>query len=236
MQSTEKLERLRALYESSETSQSEWNAEFLEFQVACAEDSLKDEEARQGYELACLNCIKINDNVSFKRYYAKLKHYEGDKQNPLICAVHLMSLLTCNELAEFHTQLETLPRRLLQDSAIQFVLQVERNLMVGDYASVFKAEAPSEFGSFLQNLFITVRSDISECVEKGYDHISKEGAIELLQLNNEKELDGIIGECGWDDSNGNIIQFKESGAEKAVVNKQRMGMHLGYVDSIEAIV
>jgi len=236
------MQKLESAFQSGDASQ--WSSIFSKFQVDCASGAVKGNDARRGYELACLSDIKSNDLEAFQRHYSRVRQYTLDmkqayssknaKQSIKVCAVHLMILLSEQMLADFHTELEILPRSILADPHIQFVLNVERWLMMGDYRKVLTAKPPEGFGSFLQRLYQTVREDIASCLEVTYTNISFEGAMKLLQLEDRVKLDEIIANREWKTHIENIYFKGDSMSDKLATD--RISKLLDFTEQIEAIV
>ena len=86
-----------------------------------------------------------------------------------LLGLNLMCLLSQNRVAEFHTELERLPSKELNDIYIKTPISLEQYIMEGSYNKVLllKENVPAEsFGFFFDILLVTVRNEIASCLEK----------------------------------------------------------------------
>lgn len=85
----------------------------------------------------------------------------SSRRSPVI-GLNLIRLLTQNRIADFHTELESLPPKELvgDDPFIKHPVNLERWLMEGSYSKVWNAreEAPAEeYKFFVDSLMGTIR-------------------------------------------------------------------------------
>lgn len=136
-----------------------------------------------------------------------------------IIALYLLLLLSKNEIAEFHTELETLAtlgsnddsadapllEELLKTNVyLRYPVDLERWLMEGSYHKVWKAitdptsvPAP-EFGILAESLLFTVRDEIARSAESAYEFLPIDNARHLLYLQSDEELIAFAeNQPGW---------------------------------------
>lgn len=73
--------------------------------------------------------------------------------------LNLLRLLVANRIAEFHTELELIPEKGMQDELVRSAVQLEQWLMEGAYNKVLAAgsKLPPEAGLAIEQLSATVR-------------------------------------------------------------------------------
>merc|ERR1712020_66159 len=139
------------------------------------------------------------DIPGFERYMAQLQTYYHDHQGQLpdspyqyqLLGLNLLCLLSQNRVAEFHTELERLPAKEVQNNVyIKHPVSLEQYIMEGSYNKVLlaKGNVPAEnFTFFIDILLCTIRDEIASCLEKAYTTISCNEASRMLNLR-EAEL------------------------------------------------
>lgn len=185
--------------------------------------------ARDILEIAALASIHLNDESAFGRYYAQLQPFYDDDQNisppssnkSKLIGLHLLLLLSNNDIAEFHTALETLVGVAEDDVFIQYPVMLERWLMEGSYDKVWNAtkstQVPSEeYSLFTKILVNTIRNEIAMCSEKAYPSIPVVNGINLFFLDSERAVVEFAREKGWDIRDGRIY-FPEESESKGVL-------------------
>ena len=84
--------------------------------------------------------------------------------------LNLLCLLAQNRVAEFHTELERLPGKEIQNNVyIKHPVSLEQYIMEGSYNKVLlaKGNVPAEsYNFFIDILMDTVRNEIASCLEK----------------------------------------------------------------------
>jgi len=151
---------------------------------------------RDVLEMGALFSISAKDIPAFERYMAQLKSYYLDYSNFLpesslkyeLLGLNLLWLLTQNRVAEFHTELELLSPKDIQNNVfIHYPVSLEQYLMEGCYNKIFiarsKVPAPS-FSYFLDILVDTIRDEIAACMEKSFDKIHLSEAAKMLSITN----------------------------------------------------
>ena len=148
---------------------------------------------RSVLEIATLLAIEKQDLEGFERNMAELKTYYFDVSDELaespyyhhLLGLDLLNLLAQNRLADFHANLELLPREATKKTYIRHPIQLEQFLMEGSYNKIFLARenVPAEnYKFFMDILVMTVRSEIAKCMEEAYDHLSVSDVARLLHF------------------------------------------------------
>jgi 26S proteasome regulatory subunit N12 len=112
--------------------------------------------ARDILEVGALASIHQPDDSAFSRYYSQLQPFYEDPRlsapgtastnRSKITGLHLLLLLSRNEIADFHTTLENLEAPE-DDPFIKHPIMLERWLMEGSYDKVWNATKSSQVPS-----------------------------------------------------------------------------------------
>lgn len=120
-------------------------------------------------ESCALLSLKINDVPAFERFIAQLAAFyspslPSSDLRPRLTGLHLLLLLSRNEIGSFHTLIESLSAEndapLLRDPAVTYPIELEKWLMEGSFTKIWEAsrQPPSEeYKVFLDALLATVR-------------------------------------------------------------------------------
>ncbi|KAK9318223.1 SAC3/GANP/Nin1/mts3/eIF-3 p25 family-domain-containing protein [Lipomyces starkeyi] len=208
--------------------------------------------ARDILEIGALTAIFLRDDLLFSRYIAQLSPFYAmkDKIQPpssnekKLIALRLLLLLSKNDIAEFHTELETLEDEADKDIYIRYPVMLERWLMEGSYDKVWKAttqrsEVPAEeFAIFADILVDTIRSEIATCSEKAYPSLPLMNAKHLLFFTEDADLLEFIDQRGWSAKDGRIYFPQESTdpLESGLPMENIIENTLGYARELETIV
>lgn len=123
-------------------------------------------------EACALLSLKTNDVASFERFTAQLAPFYSAQLppsdlRPRLTGLHLLLLLSRNEIGSFHTLIESLSAEedasLLRDPSVSYPIEMEKWLMEGSFTKIWEASRnpPSdEYKVFLADLMSTVRSVI----------------------------------------------------------------------------
>ncbi|XP_013773839.1 LOW QUALITY PROTEIN: 26S proteasome non-ATPase regulatory subunit 8-like [Limulus polyphemus] len=175
--------------------------------------------ARDILEIGAQWSIATKDIPSFERYLAQLKCYYLDYQGDLpesafkyqLLGLNLLCLLAQNRVAEFHTELELLPPKEIQNNIyIRHPVSMEQYLMEGSYNKVFlsRGNVPAEsYNFFIDILLNTVRDEIAACIEKAYEKISFNEAARMLFFQTPKQLMDYTKKRKWTVRTGNLLVF-----------------------------
>jgi 26S proteasome regulatory subunit N12 len=219
--------------------------------------------ARHVLEMGVLAAIHTRDEQEINRLVAQIRPFyakqlglpHSSNENKLM-ALYLLLLVSKGEIAEFHTELETLDNAET-DQFLAYPVRLERWLMEGSYDKVWKAitevsEFPSpEFAILAESLVYTVRSEIAACAERAYESLPLSNARHLFFFKSDQEalMDFINDQPGWEVVSGRIsfenvpklndtddstqvttIHEDWAASEKLIANT------LGYAQQIETII
>lgn len=181
--------------------------------------------ARHVLETAVFVSIYLRDDAEFSRLIAQLRpFYRKELGIPVssnknkIIALYLLVLLSRNEIAEFHTELEALTSvaenlDVEKDQFLKYPVLLERWLMEGAYDKVWKAitqssQVPSpEFAVFAETLIRTVRDEIALSAEDAYTSLPVSNARHILFFENDRDVIEFANEQpDWSIQNG-VIHF-----------------------------
>jgi len=228
----------------------------IDFATRCEELKLAREAAEHGVMISALS----RDESGFERHASQVraaydackrasagvdaKHapIEASANEPLIVGLNLLRLLVQNRIAEFHTELETTDREVLNDARVQAVLELEQFLMEGAYNKIAQRQGalpdPS-YEYFMSMLMDTVRDEIASCAESAYAKLSGDEAKKLLGFKNVKELITYAEDRGWAvDSKGAVV-FNEDvhpATSKDIPSMRLINQTLLYAKELERIV
>ncbi|KAL7270125.1 regulatory particle non-ATPase [Rhizina undulata] len=204
--------------------------------------------ARDILELGALTSIHLTDDAAFSRYYSQLQPFYEDpalSQAPStnkskIIGLHLLLLLSKNDIADFHTLLENL-EGAEEDPFIKYPIMLERWLMEGSYDKVWNAtkseQVPSEeYALFSQVLVGTIRNEIATCSEKAYSSLPISNAKNLLFLDSDKAVIDFAQARQWDIRDGRIYFPIEEAEKEVLASGQIIENTIGYAHELEIIV
>ncbi|KAJ5070044.1 26s proteasome non-atpase regulatory subunit 8 [Anaeramoeba ignava] len=205
--------------------------------------------ARQTLEFAVILSVKMKENKSFERHISQLKPYYYDYENFLepselklkILGIYLLFLLSQNRIAEFHTELELIKIEERKSKFISFPMRLEEFILDGNYFKIREAfsEKPSElFDFFLEELILSLRSQIAECVQVSYPHLKVKDAFEILMLKDKNDLIEIAQQNDWLISEDDTIHFKlENDNENVQIPSDRLIREIiTYAKEMERII
>jgi len=205
--------------------------------------------SRDTLEIGAQHAVMQEDIPGFERYMAQLQTYYHDHQGPLpdspfqyqLLGLNLLCLLSQNRVAEFHTELERLPAKEVQNNVyIKHPVSLEQYIMEGSYNKVLlaKGNVPAEsYKYFIDILMITVRNEIASCLEKAYADISCSDAARMLSIG-AGDMNAYATERGWQIAGGRL-QFRGADAEneeQGVPSVQLANMAITYAREMEQIV
>ncbi|EPQ28298.1 uncharacterized protein PFL1_04125 [Pseudozyma flocculosa PF-1] len=207
--------------------------------------------ARDVLEVGAFCSIRAKDVESFDRYMNLLRAFYNDYASVLpasqnhqpLLGLSLLRLLSSNEIASFHTALETLPPDLVRDSPyLQHPVNLERWLMEGSYSKVWRArqQAPrEEYSFFVDRLMGTIRHEIASCEEKAYDSLPLSDAATLLFFDNLQEVLSFANERGWQvNPSTQVVHFSNasSASTHTIPKKATISTNLQFAKELESIV
>ncbi|KAK6182498.1 hypothetical protein SNE40_010176 [Patella caerulea] len=206
--------------------------------------------ARDILEIGAQWAIAKRDIPAFERYMAQLKCYYMDYKDDLpestfkyqLLGLNLLCLLSQNRLAEFHTELELLPVKELQNNIyIKHPVSMEQYLMEGCYNKVFLARGnvpASNYNFFIDILLNTIRDEIAGCIEKAYERIAPAEAARMLFFENHKAMTEYAAQRNWSTQSDNFYHYKpdEIDQDEVIPAKELAEQTIEYARELEMIV
>ncbi|ESO93619.1 hypothetical protein LOTGIDRAFT_232655 [Lottia gigantea] len=206
--------------------------------------------ARDILEIGAQWAIAKRDIPSFERYMAQLKCYYMDYKDDLpestfkyqLLGLNLLRLLSQNRLAEFHTELELLPVKELQNNIyIKHPVSMEQYLMEGCYNKVFLARGNVPAGNynfFIDILLNTIRDEIAGCIEKAYEKIAPSEAARMLFFENQKLMKEYSEQRKWKAKGDSFFHFvnDDMTEEEVIPAKELAEQTIEYARELEMIV
>ncbi|AOW27881.1 26S proteasome regulatory subunit N12 [Candida albicans P57072] len=220
--------------------------------------------AQRILEIGALSSLLTNNYSGFENYFAQLRpFYSNPKLHNLqkvhintditkIISLYLLYLLSQGLISKFHVELEVIYNSsqydAQQDKYLQFPINLESNLMEGNYIKIWKLLKEEknlpcqEYTHFVDTLINALRFEIAKSLEKTYDSIPISNCKNLLYLpqelsdaNFEKTLKETYQVDNWKFEDG-VIYFTKNENETNVDNQSVIKNLLGYAEQIESIV
>ncbi|XP_073247998.1 26S proteasome non-ATPase regulatory subunit 8-like isoform X2 [Porites lutea] len=198
--------------------------------------------ARDALEIGVQWSISKKDIPSFERYMAQLKPYYLDYKGILeesaymyqLLGLNLLSLLAQNRLAEFHTELELLPAKELQNNVyIKHSVSLEQVFLA-------RGNVPADNYHFFMNILLdTLRDEIAACTEKAYPCISLPEATRILYFESEKDMRAFGEKRGWILKEDKYYYFElesEKETKQEIPSYKMIQYMLEYAKELERIV
>uniref|UniRef100_A0A6U0XYY1 CSN8/PSMD8/EIF3K domain-containing protein n=1 Tax=Polytomella parva TaxID=51329 RepID=A0A6U0XYY1_9CHLO len=213
--------------------------------------------ARSVYEHAVILGIIRQDDSDLDRNFSLLfSFYEDTKrrgvletspQESVLQGLFLLELLVQNRIAEFHSELERMPKASFSDDGVQLALSLERSLVEGAYNRVLADAAAATKGSLQHKvaarLYDTVRREVADCAQTSYESLTLADATKVLMLSSEAETLRTIEEREWDyNAETKVISFSKktktavSEGDSNLSALQIIGNTLLYAKELERIV
>lgn len=220
--------------------------------------------AQRILEIGALSSLLTNNYSGFENYFAQLRpFYSNPKLHNLqkvhintditkIISLYLLYLLSQGLISKFHVELEVIYNSsqydAQQDKYLQFPINLESNLMEGNYIKIWKLLKEEknlpcqEYTHFVDTLINALCFEIAKSLEKTYDSIPISNCKNLLYLpqelsdaNFEKTLKETYQVDNWKFEDG-VIYFTKNENETNVDNQSVIKNLLGYAEQIESIV
>lgn len=228
-------------------------------------DQLNDLKiAERILEIGAFSSLLTYDYAGFENSYASLRPFyashklhgknEIDTDSTKIISLYLIYLLTQGDISRFHIELEAIynaPQfNVEKDKFLQFPINLERNLMEGNYIKIWKllqsdGSLPcKEYQHFTSTLIKTLRVEIAKSIEKTNDSIPVSNCKTLLyfpqeqpDLTFEEVLRLELEVDGWNFQNG-VINFSQQDPHDSTQadSAQLITNVLNYAEQIESIV
>ena len=225
-----------------------------QLKIAMLDLPIQDDVSRQlsikALELGVLLMVADGDLDAFGRNVAQLKPLYAETattglgQKCHILGLNLMNLLVDNRLSEFHAELELLSGEEASHKYVTFPIDLERQLMVGQFDQILNLSLPHvSYQFFVDHLLQTVRDSIADCVEVSYTKMKIIDALQIMKFTSKTELFEYIEECRDDwiiNSSDNELQFQPptSGHQAAedIPSMKLISQSLSYATELERIV
>jgi len=212
--------------------------------------------AREILEIGVEYSVAREDVGAFERYMAMLKTYYMDYADKLeespkkyeLLGLNLLRLLSQNETAKFHTELELLDSSTIQENPyISCPVKLEQDIMEGSYRKVidFTYNVPAKtYNFFMSILLITIREEIAKSMEAAYEEMSAKECEKMLNLKKPDEAKQFFAKKGWKVDNRKMIRFQDLEIDEKklqiqdmdVPSKELAQMAIGYAREMEQIV
>lgn len=216
-------------------------------------------------EIGALSSLLTNNYQGFEGYFSHLRPFysnsslhgkvEVNTDSTKIISLYLLYLLSQGLISKFHTELEQIfnskQYAIEKDKYLQFPLNLERNLMEGNYNKIWKLlnaddnKLPcEEYNHFIETLINALRFEIAKSLEKGYDSLPINNCKTLLYLPQEylpaafkKFCEENLEVDNWKFENSTVF-FNSTVAEEDVSdNLNTIVVNvLNYAEQIESIV
>ena len=218
--------------------------------------------ARQLLEMAVIVSIHAESSLTYVErllfelkpfYNSTLKLPPSDNESKMV-GLYLLLCLTNDRISEFHIELENIDNPE-SDKYLSYPVRLERWLMEGAYDKAWKAVTDSaqfpapEFLLLMKSsnnyLEVTIRNEISLCVEAAYSSLPVASAKHLLYLKSDSELENVVAERaerGWRLSQQNITfapvsEVTENEQSQAATREEDLiDRMLDYAANIEVII
>jgi len=212
--------------------------------------------AREILEIGVEYSVACEDVNAFERYMAMLKTYYMDYADKLeespkkyeLLGLNLLRLLSQNETAKFHTEIELLdPLTIQENPYISCPVKLEQDIMEGSYKKVidFTYNVPAKtYNFFMSILLITIREEIAKSMEAAYEEMSAKECEKMLNLKKPDEAKQFFAKKGWTIDNRKMIRFQDLETDEKKIQIQDMDvpskelaqMAIGYAREMEQIV
>ena len=164
------------------------------------------ELAREVNELEMeLSCICKNERA-FELSYLQEKPFYFDyikDQNILpkqsdkylyYVGLYLLFLLSNNRTTDFSTELELLDNKDKDNPYIKVSLDIEQFIVEGNYSHMAKLKNSTDdnYNYYLNKFDDTIRYQIARSMEKSYENLKWDNAMQLLMLKKENDLNEFI--------------------------------------------
>jgi 26S proteasome regulatory subunit N12 len=164
------------------------------------------ELAREVNELEMeLSCICKNERA-FELSYLQEKPFYFDyiKDQKILpkqsdkylyyVGLYLLFLLSNNRTTDFSTELELLDNKDKDNPYIKVSLDIEQFIVEGNYSHMAKLKNSTDdnYNYYLNKFDDTIRYQIARSMEKSYEYLKWDNAMQLLMLKNENDLNEFI--------------------------------------------
>lgn len=228
-------------------------------------DQLNDLKiAERMLEIGAFSSLLTHNYLGFENYFASLRPFyatvklhgknEVNTDTTKIISLYLIYLLTQGDVSKFHIELEAIynaPQfNIDKDHYLQFPIDMERNLMEGNYIKIWKLLQSEdslpckEYQHFTSTLVNTLRVEIAKSIEKTNDSIPVSNCKTLLYFPQEQSdlafeevLKQELEVDDWVFRDGVIYFSQQKGQDSSLADSaQTITNVLNYAEQIESIV
>ena len=208
------------------------------------------ELAREVNELEMeLSCICKNERA-FELSYLQEKPFYFDyikDQNILpkqsdkylyYVGLYLLFLLSNNRTTDFSTELELLDNKDKDNPYIKVSLDIEQFIVEGNYSHMAKLKNSTDdnYNYYLNKFDDTIRYQIARSMEKSYENLKWDNAMQLLMLKNENDLNEFIRQQNENPREDREIIWKREGDKIKFIpineNKASIPAYIIFNDSL----
>lgn len=212
-------------------------------------------------EIGALSSLLLHNYDKFENCYSQLKPFyshpkihlkkEHNTNSTKIISLNLIYLLSQGLVSKYHIELESLSYYrqfdVTTDKYLQFPINIERNLMEGNYIKIWKllhdeTNLPcGEYSIFLPTLMNALRYQIAKSLEKSYTSIPISNCKSLLYISQQENyatFQKILAEdlqLDWNIKN-DIIYFDQDQDMEIDNSNKLINNVLNYADQIESII
>ena len=181
------------------------------------------ELAREVNELEMeLSCICKNERA-FELSYLQVKPFYFDYIKGILkkqsekylyyVGLYLLFLLSNNRTSDFSTELELLNLNDKNNAYIKVSIDIEQCIVEGNYSHMarLKNSTDENYNYYLNKFDDTIRFQIARSMEKSYDSLKNNDAMQLLMLKNENDLNEFIRQQNENPREDREIIWKKEG-------------------------
>ena len=183
------------------------------------------ELAREVNELEMeLSCICQNEKA-FELAYLQTKPFYFDYIKGILpnqsekylyyVGLYLLFLLSNNRTTDFSTELELLNTKDRSNPYIKVSLDIEQFIVEGNYSHManLKNSTDENYNYYLNKFDDTIRYQIARSMEKSYESLDNNNAIQLLMLKNENDLNEFVKQQNENPREDREIIWKKEGGK-----------------------
>ena len=181
------------------------------------------ELAREVNELEMeLSCLSKNERA-FELSYLQVKPFYFDYIKGILpkqsekyhyyVGLYLLFLLSNNRTTDFSTELELLDIRDKTNPYIKVSIDIEQCIVEGNYSHLagLKNSNDENYNYYLNKFDDAIRFQIARSMEKSYDNLNCNAAMQLLMIKNEGDLNEFIRQQNENPREDREILWKREG-------------------------
>ena len=183
------------------------------------------ELAREVNELEMeLSCICQNEKA-FELAYLQTKPFYFDYIKGILpnqsekylyyVGLYLLFLLSNNRTTDFSTELELLNTKDRSNPYIKVSLDIEQFIVEGNYSHManLKNSTDENYNYYLNKFDDTIRYQIARSMEKSYESLDNNNAMQLLMLKSENDLNEFVKQQNENPREDREIIWKKEGGK-----------------------